>query len=157
VTPRSVERPGFDVAGIAVETSNARERDPAAAQIPGLWKRFFDERIGERIGNRVSPEQVLGVYTRYESDVNGRYTLLVGAEVDGLEQMPPGLVRLTIPSARYLVFEAVGRMPSAILETWSAVWSYFSPASAPRRAYTADFELYDVKTPERVEVHIAVK
>ena len=53
MTPRAVERAGFEVAGIAVETSNALEADPATANIPGLWRRFFEELYDSRTPDRV--------------------------------------------------------------------------------------------------------
>jgi hypothetical protein len=45
-------------------------------------------------------------------------------------------------------------LPGAVIDGWRAVWAFFERHGAPRRAYTADFELY--LEPERVEIWIAV-
>lgn len=85
----------------------------------------------------------------------GPYSLLAGAEVADLQSVPHGMVGLTIPAGRYLVFTAQGPMPHALIETWSVIWRYFSQGSQYARAYSADFELY--RAPEQVDIHIAIK
>jgi len=46
-------------------------------------------------------------------------------------------------------------MPQAIIQTWVGIWGYFSADIKYQRAYTFDFELYQV--PDRVDIHIGVK
>jgi predicted transcriptional regulator YdeE len=69
---------GFTVVGVAARTTNRAETDPAVAKIPGLWQRFFSEQ--EQIPGRLDPDVVYGVYTAYDSDHTGEYSLIVGAE-----------------------------------------------------------------------------
>jgi predicted transcriptional regulator YdeE len=148
------------VIGVELRTSNAREANPATAQIPGLWRRFLEENLMVKIPSRKEAGVILGVYTNYESDHTGMYSLVLSAEVASLGSVPQGLVGLTIPAARYLVFPARGPIPDAIVHTWQKVWSYFSSSSEYQRAYTVDFERHewnaDAQKPE-VDIHIAVK
>lgn len=153
--PKLVACEALEVAGIAIRTNNASERDPATARIPGLWKRFFGENIAGQIPNGKPGAAPLGVYTDYESDHTGPYSLIAGLETSAPEPVPHGMRRLTIPAGRYLVFTAAGPMPQALIAGWMHIWSYFSTDTRYRRAYTADFERY--AGPERVEIHIAVK
>jgi len=146
--------------GVELRTSNAREANPVTAQIPGLWRRFMEENLIEKIPNRKEAGVILGVYTNYESDHSGMYSLVLSTEVTSLDSVPEGLVGLTIPAARYLVFPARGPMPDATIETWQKIWSYFTPSSKIQRAYTVDFERHqwDAETQQpEVDIHIAVK
>lgn len=131
------------VIGLEVRTSNARESDPKTARIPGLWHRFFAEQVAEQIPNRTDSNTLLAVYTKYESDHTGEYSLIVGGAVSSLEQIAEGMAGVTIPGAKYLVFPVHGPMPQAVIEVWNSIWHYFSIPSPYRRAYTADLEVYE--------------
>ena len=91
---------GLTVVGVAARTTNRAETDPAAAKIPALWQRFFTEQ--EQIPGRLDPDVVFGVYTAYESDHTGEYSLIVGARVSTATDVAEGLVAVAIPPGRYL-------------------------------------------------------
>ena len=146
---------GFTVVGVAARTTNRAEADPAAAKIPALWGRFFMEQ--DQISGRLDPDVVFGVYTGYESDHTGEYSLIVGAQVSAATNVPQGLVSVAIPRGRYLVFTAEGEMPAALIRTWIEIWDYFSDAPKYERAYTTDFERHDRGRPSVVDVHVAVR
>jgi hypothetical protein len=65
------------------------------------------------------------VYSDYETDVTGPYRLLVGREFAPAGDLP-------------------GPLPGAVLAGWRDVWAFFAGPGAPRRAYTADLEIYGV-------------
>lgn len=155
--PTIVECPEIKVVGVEIRTTNRDETQPSKAQIPGLWGRFLGERLAERIPNQRERGVLLATYTRYESDHTGPYSLILGAEVTTLDDVPEGMVGLTVHAARYLVFAAQGKMPEAIFMTWSLIWGYFSDTSRYQRAFTADFERHDTENPSRVDIHIAVR
>src|SRR4051794_19458744 len=100
---------GLTVVGVAARTTNRAEADPATATIPALWQRFFREQ--EQIPGRRDRDIVVGVYTAYESDHTGEYSLIVGGEVSDTSSVPEGLVSVVVPPGRYLVFSAEGEMP----------------------------------------------
>jgi predicted transcriptional regulator YdeE len=110
-----------------------------------------------KIGDQVSPHQILGVYSDYQSDYTGEYSLSAACQVNnGQGSKPEGMRHGTIPAQTYLMFTGKGAQPSSIIKTWSDIWNYFNGASSGyKRAYTTDFELY--KSPEEVEIFIAVK
>ncbi|HKS95057.1 MAG TPA: GyrI-like domain-containing protein [Terriglobia bacterium] len=158
--PRLATRQAMNVVGLEIRTSNAREADPATAKIPGLWQRVFAQKVPGRIPHGMNPGTLLAVYTRYESDHNGEYSLVVGSEVSVLDGIPQDMTAVTLAASEYLVFEARGPMPQAVIETWSRIWDYFASHPAHRRAYTADFELYEPRSqgpsPE-VDIYIAIQ
>ena len=153
--PNLITIDGKNIVGIEARTTNRAEMVPQTAKIPALWARFFQ--VEGAIPNRTDPGVALGTYTRYESDYQGEYSLIVGAEVGGPGDVPAGMAGLAIPPARYLVFTAEGEMPGALIKTWKEIWQYFSNTSEYQRAYTTDFERHDKNAESRVEVYIAIK
>jgi predicted transcriptional regulator YdeE len=130
------------IVGIQVRTSNAIEANPKTARIPGVWKRFYEAGIEAKIPNKLPNAPVRAVYTDYESDMTGEYTMVVGCEARNLEDVPQGMVGVTIPAAKYDVFPVNGPGSQGLQQTWRDVWSHFSVPAGSRRAYTADFEEY---------------
>lgn len=153
--PKLITRDAFTAAGIEVRTDNAREMNPATARIAGLWQRFFQENIPGSLPDKKPAGVPLGIYTDYESDHSGGYTLIAGMETAQAGMTPAGMRVVTIPAGKYLVFTASGAMPQALIETWGTVWTYFSSNPRYTRAYTTDFEEY--LSDDKVAVYIAVK
>jgi predicted transcriptional regulator YdeE len=155
-TPKRVRVPATHVVGASVQTTNAAEAQPSTARIGALWQKFFREDLASKVGPRAHPTQVLGVYTDYESDHTGEYTLVVGCPVPEFPCEPPdGLVAVTIPERDYLVFPAKGPMPQTLIATWGRIWDHFGRPPAPKRAFTTDFEVHDPTTPDEASIHIA--
>src|SRR5215472_9061012 len=88
------------VIGFEARTANALEGDRVTAKIPGLWKRFFEQTLEERIPNRTHPGKLFGVYTNYESDHTSMYSLIVSAEVSSLDRVPEGTMGLMIRAGK---------------------------------------------------------
>jgi predicted transcriptional regulator YdeE len=155
MTPRLVMYGGATVVGIDVRTSNAAEAEPGKGKIGALWGRFHGEDVLGKIPGKKLPVIPMGVYTDYAGDASGEYRLMAGTAVEAGTTPPAGMATAIVPAGRYLMFEAEGPMPNVVGETWQAVWSHFSSASAETRAYTVDFELYP--GPTSVQIHISVK
>ena len=143
------------ITGIATRTTNKLESDPNTATISGLWARFFKEDIGGQVSNSTGSHTVYGVYTDYESDYNGAYTLVIGKESDSETTNAEALVAKRVPAGEYLKFERQGKLPDAVVETWKEIWAFFESTTEYRRVYTADFEEYN--SDEGVCIYIAVK
>ena len=154
MNPRLITVKRMYVAGLEVRTTNPEEMNPATAKIPGIWGRFHQEGLIEKVPGRRSGCAPLGVYSKYETDHTGPYSLLAGVEMSG-PNVPDGMVGVTVLEGPYLVFSAHGPMPQSLIQTWLAIWDYFSKDSKYGRAYTTDFELYRGK--DTVDIHIAVK
>ena len=159
--PTRTAKPEMYIVGVEVRTRNVLEADPATAKIAGLWNNFFQQNLAGKISNRKDPDSMLGVYTNYESDHAGFYTLIAGTEVKGLTAIPAGMVGMKVPAAEYLVFAAPGKLPQAIIAAWKNIWNYFSPGAACQRSYTTDFELYRTNPgsggENTAEIYIAVE
>jgi predicted transcriptional regulator YdeE len=155
MTPTIVLRDRATAIGIGVNTSNAAEMDQTLAKIPMLWARFYSEGILGKIPAKKLPVVAMGIYTDYESDHNGPYRLVAGAIVEDGTAAPNGFAVATLPAGKYLKFTGEGEMPGVVIDTWEAIWSYFSAPAKEMRAFSTDFEVYC--GPETVDIYIAVR
>ncbi len=126
----------FAIIGIQVRTSNANQR--AAKDIGELWSKLYKEGIADQISNKLSPE-IYAVYSDYESNHTGEYTVTLGFKVSSLENIPTDLFGKTIAKGTYTPFLAKGAMPMAVIQTWQEIWSKESELN---RVYSTDFEVY---------------
>ena len=136
LTPELVTIDGFSVVGLKVRTKNDNELNPKTAQLQRLWEQFFTDKVMNQ-----NPESAMyGVYSDYESDCNGLYTVTAGvqAQVDAGESK---LSTVVVKEGEYLVFKNSGEIPRVIYETWQFIWAYFSSHPELTRAYDTDFEL----------------
>jgi predicted transcriptional regulator YdeE len=141
----------FCVTGLCVRTKNTDEFNSESAKIPGLWTQFYSERVVEQISTRLPNTPIFGVYSAYESDAASFYDLTVGVSVD---KSNSDFENIVIEAGKYLVFEARGAMPNAIIHTWSYIWSYFEQHPEIYRSFLTDFEAY--KNPEEAHIYIGI-
>ena len=155
--PRFVSLYGMYIVGWEVRTSNRDEAKPKKAKIPGIWERAREEELIGQIPGVLDTDVMIGAYTRYQSDDSGPYSLIVGAHVRDLDEVPKGMTGITVRAQEYVVFTSSGEIPQAVTDGWAAVWKYFSETAALTRAFTTDFEKYDSAKPGEVEIHVAVR
>ncbi|MNH86232.1 Bacterial transcription activator, effector binding domain [compost metagenome] len=155
-----IHGPELRLAGLSCRTTNSQEAGPSG-QIPGLWEAYFKSAIADRI-QAEHPHFIYALYTDYESDASGAYTLLIGHELSGSESADlSGLEVAVVPAAKYKVFTTNrGPVHEVVVEAWGRIWSYFQNAEE-QRAYTGDYELYDARdlnpNDAVVQIYIAVK
>jgi predicted transcriptional regulator YdeE len=138
-----------NVLGLSIRTSNQNEMIPSEAKIGDLWAQFYSE-YGSKLTEK---SNVYGVYTDYESDFSGQYS--VYATADSFEHSDK-LAALTLAAGKYLVFSAQGEIPSSVITLWRHIWQYFSNGEAAyERAYTTDFEHF--KSATSVDIYISIK
>lgn len=150
--------PAMTLTGVAVRTSNLRESSPEA-QISSLWERYFASGLQQKPGLQ-NPTVLYALYTDYESDVNGEYTLLLGHETERAVS-GWGENSATVPEAAYIKFTSKrGPVQRVVIELWQEIWAFFQNAEL-ERTYSGDFERYDVRdfNPEDtvVDIFVAVK
>lgn len=157
--PKIIKREAFQIIGISTKTSNANELT-AQAKIPQLWQDFYEKNIVDQL-SKLDNQNVYGLYSDYETDVNGNYAITIGVEASKMNDASPEWVIKTIPAAKYLVFTShKGKIPEIVIQTWQEIWAWFANSKV-ERTYTGDFELYDERcaNPQeaQVEVYIAIK
>lgn len=146
--------PGFVVVGLTTKTTNADETSTKNGRIGPLWRNFLSQ------GDHLIPGEpdrsaIFSVYTDYESDETGPYTVVLGRSVDNWSgEIPGGMKRVELESSQYLVFRAQDRNPESVREAWERVHQHFREQGEFKRKFTADFEEYG---PNGVSLHIAVR
>ncbi|MBA2621217.1 MAG: AraC family transcriptional regulator [Acidobacteria bacterium] len=141
------------VIGISVRTTN--QEGKSQRDIGELFGAFTGGNLIERIPNKINND-IYCIYTEYESDFNAPYTTVIGCKVTTLNDVPTGLIGLTIPATKYQVFKSTGRLPECVGETWFEIWQ-----SDINRQYVADFDVYGEKAQNpndaEVETFVSIK
>ena len=119
------------------------------AVIGGVWQRFYSEGVYANIPNKMN-EKALGIYTDYESNETGDYTVMAGCEVSRSDLTGNFEVR-TIPSGRYAKFVVKGHMQKAVAEFWQELWKMKLD-----RSCICDFEAYQNGETDNCEIHIYI-
>jgi predicted transcriptional regulator YdeE len=149
-----VEKPSMMIMGIECRTSNSPEAAPH--DIPKHWLKFYSENIIDQIPHKSSNE-IIALYCDYEGDYTKPYSLVIGCPVKSSDVIPEGMVAKIIPSSDYAVFQAIGKHPEVLIETWERIWK----ETSFKRTYTGDYEMYGdsffSKSPQEVEVFIAIE
>lgn len=151
VAPKAIHLSAFVVSGPTVRTRNSNEVQPETAKIAGLWTRFFTENTAARIPNACPDAVMAGVYSQYENDCHGAFSVTAGISVSSPNTT---FECVTVEAGEYLVFKAKGPMPEAIIHAWDTVWAYFEHHPQVQRRYLTDIELYSA--PEHAHIYIGI-
>jgi len=136
--------------GISTRTNNANEKNQETQKIAPLWEKYDVENIYSKTFNKASNTSFYGIYSNYESDVNGDYDATVAVEVTKTKDNP-----IIIENKKYLVFKKEGELPDVCSELWEEIWDYFASNSEYERAYAVDFEKYSKEN--LIEIYISIK
>jgi len=139
----------LQIIGISTRTTN--ENGQSGQDIEAIWTKFWSEKIQEQIPNKVN-DNIYAVYTDYETDFSGAYTVIIGLPVSSLENIPIGFVGITIEKAKYQKFVSKGEMPEAIVNTWMEIWGNKDLNQV--RAYKADFTIHGKKYYDGVNAEV---
>ena len=130
--------------GLIARTNNKNEMNPETAKIGALAGNYWGQNIAIQIPNRKNPGVTLSVYTNYASDEHGDYTYFIGEEVDSFDNVPASFKQLVIPAGKYQKFTtSSGKMPQIVIEAWQQIWKMSVNDFGSKRAYQADYEVYD--------------
>ena len=146
IQPTMKQVESFIVTGFSVRTQNSDEFNEKTAKLPSLWQQFYTSELAATNAN------IFGVYSNYDSDANGPYTVTVCVESDYAQTQ---LTSVTIQAGNYLVFQGTGPMPATVIETWKQVWAFFETSTEHRRNFISDFESYS--GPDQVAIYIGLE
>ena len=72
-------RPAMSIQGVGVRTTNEAEAGQQG-KIPQLWDRYFQSGVQTQLYDK--DQAIYALYTDYESDASGAYTLIIGNRID---------------------------------------------------------------------------
>ena len=134
-------------AGIRIRTSNF---DPEMTKnIGALWEKFFEGGVFASIACKTG-KGIYGIYTNYDSDVNGKYDVIVSCETNRCKELPDGVAEQKIPEGKYAKFAVKGDPKTAVSSAWGEIWKLDLD-----RKYSCDFEEY-MENGE-INIYIALK
>lgn len=143
----------FKIIGISTETTN--ENGQSTIDVEKIWGKFWSENISDKIPNKES-EDIYAVYTDYESDFTGKYRLIIGFSVNTLDNIPNEFMGREIHIGKNKKYISKGKMPEAIVKTWTEIWK----EQDLKRAYRADVTVHGKKYYDgdnaEVETYISV-
>jgi predicted transcriptional regulator YdeE len=143
------------IVGLSTRTNNEKEASASDGNIMKLWNSFFRNNVADDIKRKKKSSIVYGVYSNYESDFKGDYDFHAGVEA---QHNNIHFGEVSIEAGDYLVFKNTGETPQVLFETWKAVWDYFEDENnKEQRKYITDFEQYDPKKQDLVEIYISIK
>lgn len=141
------------VIGLERRTSN---QDPRMQEvIGGLWQQLYGQGCYGQIQDK-SNDRSIGLYSDYENQAEGAYSVTVGCEVKAVPALitEPFVLKI-IPAGRYARFEIYGDEVEAVGQLWNEIWQL-----PLERTFTGDFEEYypveEGKEP-KICVYVAVR
>lgn len=132
---REIKLKAFSIAGITIRTTN--EEQKTITDIGTLFARFFSENIIEKIPSRLS-DDIYCVYTDYESDYTGEYSVIIGCKIKDGDTVDKSLIVKKIHDSKYIEYKSSGELHAAVSKTWTEIWN----SKEISRAYQADFDIY---------------
>lgn len=124
-----------------LRTNNFRDGD-VVEKIKNLWTEVM-KKIKDK-----KDMALYGVYTEYESNYRGDYTLFIGSEEAESKE------ELIIEEDKFHIFNVDTSKENGVAETWQKIWNLEKDKKI-NRAYTVDFEKY---YPDgKIEIYIALK
>lgn len=150
--------PEYMVIGISMRTSNQQAMEQGTIQ--QLWQQLLDQEILFKIPNKVN-NSVMALYYDYASDKDGQYTILIGAPVSSLDDIPEGLTGLHVPATKRAIFLSdFGDLSCIVFNLWQKIWKQ-EEHNEIDRAYKIDYEIYDERSHNPgealIEIHISVQ
>jgi predicted transcriptional regulator YdeE len=156
------ELPEIKLLGILCRTNNTAEMNISSAKIAPTIQKYFWQAVGEEIPNRKNPGTTYCVYKDYESDFTGDYTYFIGEEVKFVGDSMEGFSSIIIPAQNYAKFtNKPGIMLEVCIDMWQNIWKMKFGELGGKRAYPADFEVYDKRAldPSKtvLDIYVGVK
>jgi predicted transcriptional regulator YdeE len=141
--------------GLALEKKTTNQNGQSAIDCGSHWQKFETGNYAEQIPTKTSKE-IFAVYHDYDGDHTAPYAYFIGCRVDNIEQIPPGMTSLSIPESEYVKIVAKGIMPDCVANAWKQIW-----LGNIKRAYKADFEIYDERSKDwsnaEVDIYVSVR
>ena len=137
------------VSGIEVRTNNFSEN--VYEVIGGLWEKFYFETYN-KIENKVNGRS-LGIYTEYENDEKGDYTMMTACEISSSDKNNDMIIK-KIPAGKYAVFTIRGDVRTEVGKFWEQLWKMELD-----RTFICDYEEYCEGTMEDslINIYIGIK
>lgn len=151
--------PEIMLVGITARTNNTDlfKSDPSTNIVAKTVQKYFHEGLSKNIKCKKNSGKTYCVYTNYESDFTGDFTYFIGEEVPSFDGVDDGFETITIPAQYYAKFtNQPGPMPTVCIDMWKKIWGMNASELGGKRAYIADFEIYDERSVDHQNVTLDI-
>lgn len=126
--------------GVTLRTSHAR----AHIDIPAFWATTMKRGILQELAE-ATHAPIYAIYTDYESDWTGAYTMMLAVAQSTTPAESEGLRYLELPARSWHQSDELEDSPETVFKAWQYIWQTW-PARH-ERLYEADIEVHHF-TPE---------
>jgi AraC family transcriptional regulator len=146
-----VEREEFQVIGVKREFTLRNEVN--SVEIPKMWNEMHENGIDDFLFqlNNGEIEGVLGVCVDKSDTKPNLIDYWVATEYNG--EIPRKFLSLTIPAAKWAVFEVHGPMPDAMTKAWKTIFSEWFPSSGYKYTGAPELEVYTDDDPSNPNLY----
>ncbi len=149
-----ISKSKFHLIGLKLDSKTTNEDNQSSKDCGNLWQKFEKDKIVDLIPDKLSNE-IYAVYFDYEKDETKAFSYFIGCKVGGNTKVPKNLMRLEIPSQKYMKFTAKGVMTGCVTDTWKKIWH-----SDIQRTFGFDFEVYDERSKDwnnaELDIYISI-
>lgn len=132
-----VEKDAFEVLGLTIRTTDKDGQNHR--EIPAFWQKVNTDGTSEKLCELTSnPDVVYGICMNLDNDGYFDYAIASpygGGQTDEFKVM-------SMPAAKWAIFECVGPMPDSIQKVWKRIFSEWLPATQYEIAQLPQLELY---------------
>ena len=130
----------IETVGVSIRVCKTNEQQ--AIDIPKFWQKNHEAGVIKTMCQQCGPMGLLGICSNWDAGSEEfDYCIAIEKPVDS-SSVPPDWQTMTLQAATYVVFEARGPMPQAIVEIWQRAYNEWFPNSGYEHAGTPDFEVY---------------
>lgn len=143
---RIVDKETFDVIGVHRDFSLCNGENMRL--IPKLWDEVHENGVNDQLIelNNGEIKGVLGICVSHdEQQREESMTYWIG--VDYVGDTPAPFSRISIPAAKWAVFEVHGPMPDAMQKVWTQIYGEWLPSSGFVQSGSIQFEYYTDQDP----------
>lgn len=139
------------VVGVSARTKNSAK--DMTEVIGSLWDGFYKGGVYNKLEN-LSKDKAIELYSDYENDENGEYSVTVGCEVTEEAKVIENAIVKVIPAGKYAKFVVKGDAIKSVQEFWAKLYGMNL-----ERAFICDFEEYqdDSMDNATIIIYISIK
>lgn len=152
-----VERTAFQIVGVKRECPCGETESKG---IPEFWAEASADGIFQRLDRLMNGQTkgLLGITDNYDAQKN---TIDYWIACEHVGDVPDGLMSMTLPPSKWVIFEVRGHAPTVMPEAWRQIYSEWIPSNGYEVAEMPAIEAYTDPDPYRADslnqIWLAVK
>jgi AraC family transcriptional regulator len=140
--PVILQMESFSVLGFQLVTTIDANRN--FKEIPLFWKKFYSERLFEKIPYKKNGNITLGLCGNFDS-VTKRFTYTIGYEIENVGNFSDDLIKITLPATLYARFTTPKVKHDEFVDCIQEATRYIYGKWMPQSDYEYNSDSYDIE------------